>query len=128
MCQKTTLQAVRHVNAVFWRLSYLSTPFSSVINCPQHHRLHHAKNEAYHDCNYGGILIVWDRWFGTFRDFQPGVAPVYGTLTPVLSTNPLKQGIMGWVHLLQKVGKAPGLLNKLKCLWLPPGWTPSKTA
>lgn len=98
--------------------------FERVFNCPQHHRLHHAKNEEYHDCNYGGIFIVWDRWFGTYRDFQADVAPVYGTLTPVLTTNPLAQGVMGWVHLLQKLKKAPGLKNKMLSLLKPPGWTP----
>ncbi|HEX4917281.1 MAG TPA: sterol desaturase family protein [Limnobacter sp.] len=98
--------------------------FERVFNCPQHHRLHHAKNTEYHDCNYGGILIVWDRWFGTYKDFVPGVKPVYGTLTPVLTTNPLKQAVAGWGHLLHKVRAARGLKNRMLCFVKPPGWVP----
>ena len=100
--------------------------FERVFNCPQHHRLHHAKNEEYHDCNYGGMFIVFDRWFGTYRDYTPGVAPVYGTLTPVLTTNPFKQAVMGWVHLAQKIRRTSGLKQRLLCLIKPPGWTPNK--
>lgn len=44
-------------------------------------------------------------WFGTYREFVPGVKPVYGTLTPVLTTNPLKQVVAGWGHLIGEVKK-----------------------
>lgn len=100
--------------------------FEKVFNCPQHHRLHHAKNEEYHDCNYGGILIVWDRWFGTYREFVPDVKPVYGTLTPVLTTNPLKQAVAGWGHLIEKMKAAPDFKNRVLCLIKPPGWEPGR--
>ena len=79
-----------------------------------------------HDCNYGGILIVWDRWFGTYREFVPGVKPVYGTLTPVLTTNPLKQAVAGWGHLIGKMKAAPDFKNRVLCLIKPPGWVPEK--
>jgi sterol desaturase/sphingolipid hydroxylase (fatty acid hydroxylase superfamily) len=95
-----------------------------VLNCPQHHRLHHARNVEYHDCNYGGIFIVWDRWFGTYRDYVPGLAPVYGTVKPEPSRNPLYQGIAGWKNLIEKCRQMPGLRAKVQCMWMPPDWTP----
>lgn len=98
--------------------------FEKVFNCPQHHRLHHAKNEVYHDCNYGGIFIVWDRMFGTYRAYTDEV-PVYGTVTPVLTTNPIKQGFAGWQMLIEKLRATEGLGNKLKLLIMPPGWQPT---
>ncbi|MDX1668771.1 MAG: sterol desaturase family protein [Limnobacter sp.] len=94
-----------------------------VLNCPQHHRLHHAKNKVYHDCNYAGIFILWDRLFGSYRDYTNEI-PVYGTVTPVLTKNPIKQGFAGWVMLIRKVKATPGLNDKLKRLVMPPDWEP----
>lgn len=65
-------------------------------------------------------------WFGTYREFVPGVKPVYGTLTPVLTTNPLKQAVAGWGRLIQKIKAAPDLKNRALCLIKPPGWVPEK--
>lgn len=95
---------------------------SKVLNCPQHHRLHHARNEEYHDCNYGGMLIVWDRMFGSYRDFVPGVPPVYGTVKPEPSRNPLFQGVAGWLRLIQKIKAMPHWSQRIQCLFAPPGW------
>lgn len=99
---------------------------SYVLNCPQHHRLHHAKNKVYHDCNYGGIFIIWDKLFGTFRDYTDEV-PVYGTVTPVLTTNPIKQGFAGWKMLIEKIAETKGIRRKLRVLVMPPGWQPSES-
>lgn len=54
-------------------------------------------------------------WFGTYREFVPGV-----------TTNPLKQAVAGWGHLIQKVKAAPDLKNRALCLIRPPGWVPEK--
>ncbi len=55
----------------FWihteRVDRLPAPVEFVFNTPSHHRVHHGANEVYLDRNYGGILIVWDRIFGTFQ-------------------------------------------------------------
>ncbi len=59
-----------------------------VLNTPSHHRVHHAKDARYLDKNYGGILIVWDRLFGTF---QREDAPAhYGILHPIGSHDPVR--------------------------------------
>lgn len=45
---------------------------------PSHHRVHHGSNEVYLDKNFGAVLCIWDRMFGTF---QPEVEPArYGIL------------------------------------------------
>ena len=53
-------------------------PLEWMLNTPAHHRVHHASNEAYLDRNYGGILIIWDRLFGTFAEERPDTKIVYG--------------------------------------------------
>ena len=54
---------------------------------PSNHRVHHGVNDPYLDRNYGGILIIWDRLFGTFK--EEGETCIYGTRKPVNSWNPL---------------------------------------
>jgi sterol desaturase/sphingolipid hydroxylase (fatty acid hydroxylase superfamily) len=62
-------------------------PFEEIFNTPSHHRVHHAINPRYLDKNYGAILIVWDRLFGTF--IREDEACVYGIVKPLSSYNPL---------------------------------------
>ena len=60
-------------------------PIEWIMNTPSHHRVHHGVNPRYVDRNYAGILIVWDRWFGTFE--PEGDEPVYGLVKPLGSFN-----------------------------------------
>ncbi|WP_028108032.1 sterol desaturase family protein [Ferrimonas futtsuensis] len=94
----------------------------AVLNTPSHHRVHHGSNPQYIDKNYAGILIIWDKLFGTFAREQEKV--VYGVLPPIGSNNPLVVLFHGFSRLGQKVGKAQGLGNKLACLVRGPGWQP----
>jgi hypothetical protein len=64
--------------------------FEAVMNTPSHHRVHHATNPRYLDANFAGVLIIWDRIFGTFVPEIASDKPVYGTVKPVESYNPLK--------------------------------------
>lgn len=64
--------------------------FEAVMNTPSHHRVHHATNPRYLDANFAGVLIIWDRIFGTFVPEIGSDKPVYGTVKPVESYNPLK--------------------------------------
>jgi len=76
-------------------------PLEWVLNTPSHHRVHHGRNPAYLDQNYGGILIVWDRLFGTFT---PEGEPVrYGITKPVGSHHPV------WIQLHEFVAIARDL-------------------
>jgi sterol desaturase/sphingolipid hydroxylase (fatty acid hydroxylase superfamily) len=74
-------------------------PLEWVLNTPSHHRVHHARNAAYLDCNYGGVLIVFDRLFGTFVAERDDLPPVYGLTTPLHSYNALRIAFHGWLAL-----------------------------
>jgi sterol desaturase/sphingolipid hydroxylase (fatty acid hydroxylase superfamily) len=79
-------------------------PLEWLLVTPSHHRVHHAKNERYLDKNFGGMLIVWDRLFGTFE--PECEAPSYGVAgeTPV-SLNPILANILPWLSLRSTVVK-----------------------
>ena len=59
-----------------------------MLNTPSHHRVHHGANEQYLDRNYGGILIIWDRLFGTFE--PEGERVRYGLTTNIETFNPVR--------------------------------------
>ena len=65
--------------------------FEAVLNTPSHHRVHHGSNEQYLDRNYGGILIIWDRLFGTFE--PEGERVRYGLTTNIDTFNPVRVGL-----------------------------------
>ena len=100
----------------------LPRPIEAIFNTPSHHRVHHGSNPQYLDRNYAGILIIWDRLFGTFAKEEEPV--VYGLVKPVNSVNPLKVFFYGLVRLGKKVAQARGLGNKLGHLFGPPNWEP----
>ncbi|NMU25355.1 sterol desaturase family protein, partial [Vibrio parahaemolyticus] len=69
-------------------------PLEWVFNTPSHHRVHHGVNRQYIDKNYAGVLIIWDRMFGTF---EPEVETVrYGVSKPVNSFNPIRVTFAEW--------------------------------
>jgi sterol desaturase/sphingolipid hydroxylase (fatty acid hydroxylase superfamily) len=96
-------------------------PIEWVFNTPTHHKVHHAANGEYLDCNYGGVLIVFDRLFGTFRELRDDVPPRYGLTTPLLSHNPLRIALHGWLGLWRDVHRARGLGDALCIVLGPPG-------
>jgi alkylglycerol monooxygenase len=89
---------------------------------PSNHRVHHAVNDEYLDKNYGGILIVWDRLFGSFK--EESAACVYGTRTPLLSWDPLWANLEGYAAIAHKMRHAPRWRDKLLAIIKPPGWQP----
>lgn len=100
--------------------------FDRVFSSPSNHRVHHAVNDQYLDKNYGGMLIIWDRLFGTF--IEEDEAPVYGTRTPLNSWNPLWAVASGYVPLWQLALRAPRWQDKLKVWFKAPGWLPPGVA
>lgn len=94
-------------------------PIEAIFNTPSHHRVHHGSNKQYHDKNYAGILIIWDRMFGTFEEEDEKV--VYGITNPVNSVNPLNVFFHGLYRLALAVRNTPGFANKLRVLYKPPG-------
>jgi len=88
-------------------------PLEWVLNTPSHHRAHHATNPEYIDGNYGGVLIVFDRLFGTFKPERDDIPCRYGLVEPLLSNNPLKIAFHGWGKLFRDVLAAPSWRRRL---------------
>lgn len=74
-------------------------PLEWVFNTPSHHRVHHGSNPAYLDTNFGGVLIVFDRLFGTFVEEREDEPVRYGLTKPVTSNNPFVIAFHEWVNL-----------------------------
>jgi sterol desaturase/sphingolipid hydroxylase (fatty acid hydroxylase superfamily) len=98
-------------------------PLEWVLNTPSHHRVHHAVNVRYLDKNHAGILIVWDRLFGTFARERADDPPVYGITKNIDTYNPLRIASHEWIALAHDVRRAPRLLDKVRYLFSPPGYS-----
>ena len=93
-------------------------PLEWVFNTPSHHRVHHGSNNQYIDKNYGNLLIVWDRMFGTF---EPEVEPVkFGLVNNVNTFNPTKITFMGWADIFKNIKNATNMNEAIYFLLGPP--------
>jgi alkylglycerol monooxygenase len=90
---------------------------------PSNHRVHHAVNDCYVDRNYGGILMIWDRLFGTF--VEESERCVYGTRSPLESWDPLWANVEVYADLARKSRHASRWRDKLRVWFMPPGWQPA---
>ena len=95
---------------------------------PSNHRVHHAVNDRYLDRNYGGILIVWDRLFGTFAEEDDAEPVVYGTRAPLRSFDPVWANLQVYRDLVLDSWRARSWADKLRVWWKPPGWRPADVA
>jgi sterol desaturase/sphingolipid hydroxylase (fatty acid hydroxylase superfamily) len=95
-------------------------PLEWVLNTPSHHRVHHASNAEYLDCNYGGVLIVFDRLFGTFVAERDDVVIRYGLTEPLVTHNPMRIALHGWIDLARDIRRAAGLREGLRIVLGPP--------
>ncbi|MDQ0073015.1 sterol desaturase/sphingolipid hydroxylase (fatty acid hydroxylase superfamily)/uncharacterized membrane protein YhhN [Variovorax boronicumulans] len=93
---------------------------------PSNHRVHHAVNDTYLDRNYGGVLIVWDRMFGTFREEDERC--VYGTRGELKSWDPLWANAEVYWALAKDSWHARSWADKLRVWLKPPGWRPADVA
>lgn len=93
-----------------------------VLNTPAHHRVHHASNFAYIDRNYGGVLIIFDRLFGTFASEQVANPPVYGLTHPIQSNNPLTIALHEWFNIYKDITSTKSWKERFCYLFAPPGW------
>lgn len=110
----------------FWihteHIKKLPSWFELVFNTPSHHRVHHARNPKYIDKNYAGILIIWDRMFGTFKEEEE--KPYYGITTPLQSWNPVYANFAHYIHLFGQAKQARTWGDTFRILFKPPGWMP----
>ena len=96
-------------------------PIEWIFNTPSHHRVHHATQVQYLDKNHAGILIIWDRIFGTFQEEIE--TPNYGITVNINSFNPLKIASHEYISLWQDMHRSKKLSDKIKYLINPPGWS-----
>ena len=106
--------------------------FEAVFVSPAHHRVHHASNIRYLDKNMGMCLIIWDRMFGTFQKELAEEPVIYGLTKPIKNDkDPVDLVLHEWRSIGKDLRKKTSFSNKLKYLFMPPGWShdgSSKTA
>lgn len=95
-----------------------------VFNSPSLHRVHHATNPKYLDMNYGGVLIIFDRLFGTYVAEDDKDPCRYGLITQVGSNNPVKIAFHEWIKLAKDLRTAKSLKDIVGFLFARPGWRP----
>ncbi|GAB3260314.1 sterol desaturase family protein [Chitinimonas naiadis] len=100
--------------------------FDRVFSSPSNHRVHHAVNDPYIDKNYGAMLIIWDRLFGTFA--EEAEPCVYGTRAPLRSWNPLWAVAHTYWGIARDIGRTRRWADKLRLCFKPPGWQPADLA
>lgn len=98
--------------------------FEAVFNTPSHHRVHHARNPRYLDRNYAGILIIWDRAFGTFQPELEAERCRYGIVRNLGDFNILRAAFHEWAAIGRDLGRAESAREALGYLFGPPGWSP----
>jgi sterol desaturase/sphingolipid hydroxylase (fatty acid hydroxylase superfamily) len=91
-----------------------------IFNTPSHHRVHHARNPKYIDRNYAGVLIVWDKLFGTYVEEDDAVPCEYGIVGQIHSHNPIRLTFHEWITMLRDAGRSRGLRARLGQLFGPP--------
>jgi len=91
-----------------------------VFNTPSHHRVHHARNAKYIDRNFAGVLIIWDKLFGSFVAEDPAVPCEYGIVQPVRSHNPLVLTFHEWIAMFRDAARPQPFASRLKQLFGPP--------
>jgi len=101
----------------------LPAPLEWLLNTPSHHRVHHGKNIAYLDRNHAGVLIIWDRLFGTFAEEDARDPVRYGITHDLTTVNPLRIAVHEVVTIAQDLRRARSLRSKLYYLFAPPGWS-----
>ncbi|WP_431773196.1 sterol desaturase family protein [Streptomyces cucumeris] len=110
----------------FWihteRIGTLPRPVELVFNTPSHHRVHHASQGGYLDRNFAGILIVWDRLFGSFAPETE--RPVYGLTKNIDTYNPLRVATHEYAAIARDVAAAEDWRERAGRVFRGPGWTP----
>lgn len=119
-----TMQAISLLYQ-FWihteHINKLPAPIEFIFNTPSHHRVHHGSNLAYLDKNHAGVLIIWDRLFGTFEPERD--RPTYGLTANLNSHNPVKIAFHEWTAIGRDLRRAGSVRNALGYLFGPPGWS-----
>ena len=93
-------------------------PLEWIFNTPSHHRVHHGSNKQYIDKNYGNLLIIWDRMFGTFEPEEEEVK--FGLVNNVNTFNPVKVTFIAWMSIIKDLKQKNSLFEAIKVIFGPP--------
>ena len=93
-------------------------PLEWIFNTPSHHRVHHGSNKQYIDKNYGNLLIIWDRLFGTFEPEDEEVK--FGLVNNVNTFNPVKVTFMAWMSMINDLKQKNSFIEIIKVIFGPP--------
>lgn len=93
-------------------------PLEWIFNTPSHHRVHHGSNKQYIDKNYGNLLIIWDRLFGTFEPEDEKVK--FGLVNNVNTFNPVKVTFMAWMSMINDLKQKKSFIEIIKVIFGPP--------
>jgi sterol desaturase/sphingolipid hydroxylase (fatty acid hydroxylase superfamily) len=91
------------------------------IATPANHRVHHGTQPKYIDKNYSQVLIIWDRFWGTFQREEE--TPTFGLTNPINTHNPIAIELYGWRWLWDRMQSAEHWQDKIAYLWRPPEWS-----
>lgn len=108
------------------RVDRLWRPIELVMNTPSHHRVHHGSQSQYLDKNYAGILIIWDRMFGTFE--PEGERVKYGLTTNIGTYNPVRVATHEFAAIAHDVRRATSWGDRWRYVTKGPGWSPAARA
>ena len=93
-------------------------PLEWIFNTPSHHRVHHGSNKQYIDKNYGNLLIIWDRMFGTFEPEEEEVK--FGLVNNVNTFNPVKVTFIAWMSMIKDLKQKNSFFEAIKVIFGPP--------
>jgi sterol desaturase/sphingolipid hydroxylase (fatty acid hydroxylase superfamily) len=119
-----TMIAVAGVISTLWgivghtQIIHRLGPLEWIFNTPSHHRVHHGSNKQYIDKNYGNLLIIWDRLFGTFEPEEEVVT--FGLVNNVNTYNPIKITFMGWSSMFKDIRNSQSFKEALYLFFGPP--------
>lgn len=112
----------------FWlhteKITKLPGWFEKIFNTPSHHRVHHGSNDEYLDKNFGGILIIWDRLFGTYCPETS--RPVYGLTEKIKTTNLFAIAFREWILIVRDISHSTKLKDSWNYLFNKPAWRYNK--
>lgn len=114
-----TMQAISLLYQFWIHTEFIHSlgPLELVLNTPAHHRVHHASNGRYIDRNHAGVLIIWDRLFGTFEPEDMQDRPVYGLTTNINTYNPFRIAFHEWIDIWRDVRHARTLRGKFDMIF-----------
>lgn len=119
-----TMQAISLLYQ-FWihteHINRFPAPIEFIFNTPSHHRVHHGSDLDYLDKNHAGVLIIWDRLFGTFEPERN--RPTYGLTTNINTHNPVRIAFHEWAAIGHDIRRAGSWRAASGYLFGPPGWS-----